>query len=321
LLYQELTSETHKQHTLKRRIHCAGVGLHSGAKVRMALCPAEADTGIVFRRTDLPEGQNEIPARYDHVVDTRLCTVIANERGARIGTIEHVMAALAGCGIDNAVVEIDGPEVPIMDGSAEPFVFLIDCAGAAVQAAPRRALRVLRPVSVEEDGKTVSLLPGEGSVFAMEIEFDSAAIGRQRHEISLKPGAFKAQLSRARTFGFFEEIEMMRKAGLGRGGSLDNAVVVKGDSVLNPTGLRMKDEFVRHKALDAVGDIYLAGMPIIGRFEGFKAGHALNNKLLRALFADPRNYLLCDHAESEVQDASWTGEGWTEEDEKLAAAG
>lgn len=320
MLYQNDTSDAYSQHTLKRRIHCAGTGLHSGARVSLVLCPAEAHTGILFRRTDRPAGKsgtdNEIPARWDHVVDTRLCTVIANESGARVGTIEHLMAALAGCGIDNLVIEIDGPEVPIMDGSAEPFLFLIDCAGKKKQSAPRKALRILKPITVEAEGKAVTFLPDSRSSYSFEIAFDSAAIGTQSHEIILKAGSFRDELSRARTFGFFEEVEQLRQMGLARGGSLDNAVVIKDDAILNSTGLRMENEFVRHKLLDAVGDLALCGYPILGRFIGTKAGHALNNQLLRALFADETAYVICDYAASEVETASWS-----DQPQNLAAAG
>lgn len=281
------------QQTLKGAIHCTGTGLHSGARVSMTLRPAPAGSGVVFVRTDWRGADPEVPARWDAVVDTRLCTVVGNADGATVGTVEHLMAALAGCGIDNCRIELDGPEVPIMDGSAAPFVFLIECAGTAEQDAPRLALRVLRPVVVEEAGKSAALLPSDVPAYGMEIDFASAAVARQRGRVELLDGVFKREIARARTFGFLHEVEAMRKAGLARGGSLENAIVVSGDTVLNEGGLRFEDEFVRHKILDGIGDLYLAGAPILGRFHGVRSGHALNNRLLRALFAD---------------DAAWTWE-------------
>ena len=274
------------QQTLKGAIHCTGVGLHSGAKVSMMLRPAPADTGIVFLRTDVPADRAEIRARWDAVVDTRLCTVVGNAHGITVGTIEHLMAAFRGLGVDNCIVELDGAEVPVMDGSAAPFVFLVECAGLIEQSAARKVIRVLKPVVVLDGDKSATLRPAAQSGFGMEIEFASGAIARQRGQLRLAGGAFKAEVARARTFGFLHEVEAMRKAGLARGGSLDNAVVVSGDKVLNEGGLRYRDEFVRHKILDAVGDLYLAGAPILGQFHGVKTGHALNNRLLHALFAD-----------------------------------
>lgn len=275
------------QHTLKSAIDCTGVGLHSGRRVTMTLSPAAADTGIVFLRTDLPAERALIPARWDRVVDTRLCTVVANDKGGSVGTVEHLMAALRGCGVDNAVVELDGPEVPIMDGSSEPFIFLIECAGLVAQAAPRRHIRVLREVRVTDGAKMVSLAPSPVASFHVEIDFESAAIRRQEGVLRLTaPDSFKNEVCRARTFGFLHEVEAMRKAGLARGGSLENAVVINGDRVMNEGGLRYADEFVRHKILDAVGDLYMAGAPIVGHFHGIRPGHAMNNLLLRALFAD-----------------------------------
>ncbi len=275
------------QHTLKAPIDCTGVGLHSGKRVALTLTPAAPDTGVVFLRTDLPAERALIPARWDRVVDTRLCTVVANEQGASVGTVEHLMAALRGCGVDNVVVELDGPEVPIMDGSSEPFIFLIECAGLKAQDAPRRTIRVLKEVRVEDGGKLVSLAPSPVASFHVEIEFDSAAIRRQEGVLRLiGPDSFKNEVCRARTFGFLHEVEAMRKAGLARGGSTENAIVIDGDRVLNEGGLRYTDEFVRHKILDVVGDLYMAGAPIVGHFHGVRPGHAMNNLLLRALFAD-----------------------------------
>lgn len=275
------------QQTLNTNIHCSGVGLHSGRRVRMVLRPAPVDHGIVFVRSDLPLARAVIPARWDLVSDTRLCTLLTNEAGASVGTVEHLMAALRGCGIDNAIVEVDAAELPIMDGSSAPFVFLIECAGIKVQDQPRRLIRVLKEVRVQDGDKVVSLSPSPVSTFRAEIIYDNTAlIRRQEGFLRLADGSFKAEVSDSRTFGFAHEVEAMRKAGLGLGGSLDNAVVIEGDRVLNPGGLRHADEFIRHKLLDAVGDLYLAGGQILGHFQGTRPGHAMNNALLRAMFAD-----------------------------------
>lgn len=278
-------AENGRRRTLKAPIGCVGTGLHSGRRVALALRPAAAGTGIVFRRTDLGR---DIPALFDRVVDTRLCTAIGDGE-ATVSTIEHVMAALAGSGIDDAVVEVDGPEVPIMDGSAAPFLFLIDCAGIVATAAPRAAIEVLRPVRVEEPGGAFAeLLPGREPAFdaELEIDFPNTAIGRQALALRVSPLAFREALADARTFTLAEDVARLRAVGLAQGGSLDNAVVVDGPMVLNPGGLRRPDEFVRHKLLDVVGDLALAGAPIRGRFRGARSGHALNNRVLRALFAD-----------------------------------
>lgn len=298
------------QRTLKAEISCTGVGVHSGLPVTMTLRPAPQDSGIVFRRVDLmqagaPQAHAIIPALWDGVTDTRLCTVISNAHGAGIGTVEHVMSALRGYGIDNLLIDVTGAEVPIMDGSADPFIFLIECAGVELQTARRRAIRVLRDVSVVDGDKIASLSPGQGSTFSFEIDFASAAVRRQEYFLDLDAESFKADIGRARTFGFLHEVDMLRKAGLARGGSLDNAVVVDGDRVMNESGLRYTDEFVRHKILDAVGDLYMAGLPIIGHYTGVKSGHALNNKLLHALFADERNYVI-----EEMDPASLALAGW-----------
>ena len=251
----------------------------------MTLRPAEAGQGIVFVRTDVTGKDNKISALWDRVVDTQLCTVIGNDDGVSVGTIEHLMAALRGCGIDNLIVELDGPEVPAMDGSAMPFVEMIEDTGVAQQALPRRAIRILKKVSIEMDGKRVSLQPAQGSIFGGEINFDHPEIGLQRFETKLLNGNFKHDLADARTFGFLHEVEYMRKNGLALGGSMENAIVLDQQTVMNPGGLRYGDEFIRHKLLDAIGDLYLAGGPIIGAYEGSKAGHAMNNALLRKLFA------------------------------------
>ena len=275
-----------RQHTLKSSIGCTGIGLHSGRRVLLQLMPAEPGTGIVFRRTDL---EIDIPARYDMVSDTRLCTQISlpGHPEARVGTVEHVMAALSALGIDNAIVAVDGPEVPVLDGSSAPFVFLIECAGRIEQDAPRDFIEILHPVRVEAGEASVELRPGgTGLDLALSIDFTAPAIGRQALSFSLTEEGFRQQLASSRTFAMLAEIEALREAGLARGGSLGNAIVVDGAKIMNPEGLRSADEFVRHKMLDAVGDLALAGAPIHGRFIGNRSGHALNNRLLRALFKD-----------------------------------
>lgn len=279
-----------KQKTLKNSIGCSGVGLHTGARVAMTILPAEADSGIRFKRTDISGRQAVIPAHWSQVVDSRLCSTIANEDGVTIATIEHLMAAFAGLGIDNALVEINGPEIPIMDGSSAPFAFLIECAGVRELDEPRRAIRVVRPVEVREENRFATLEPADVFSISFDIEFSSAAVSSQSHAVELVDGAFKKEVARARTFGFEHEVAALRAAGLLAGGSLDNAVVVSGARVLNDTGLRYTDEFVRHKILDSVGDLYLAGLPIIGHFHGSRSGHALNHRLLQALFADADAY-------------------------------
>jgi UDP-3-O-[3-hydroxymyristoyl] N-acetylglucosamine deacetylase len=281
---------TARARTLKSVIGCVGVGLHSGARATLTLRPAEAGFGIVFRRTDLGV---EIPALYDQVTDTRLCTAIG-EGAARIGTIEHVMAALAGCGVTDAVIEVDGPEIPILDGSAAPFVFLLDCAGLVDTTAPARIIEVLRTVRVTEgegpNAAWAELSPceGPGLQAALNIDFGATAIGQQELALRVTEDSFRTVLADARTFTMAEDIARLRSVGLARGGSLANAVVVDGPLVVNPGGLRHADEFVRHKLLDVVGDLALAGASLQGRFRGHRSGHALNNRLLRALFADDR---------------------------------
>ncbi len=273
--------------TLKTAIGCVGVGLHSGRRVTLTLRPAAGGTGILFRRTDLGI---DIPARFDRVVDTRLCTALVAEDApqARIGTVEHVMAALAGTGVTDAIVELDGAEVPILDGSAAPFVFLIDCAGTVALSSPAPVVEVLKRIRVEDGEAFAELQPNREAGFdaSLTIDFPATAIGRQHIAMRVTPAAFRAQLAEARTFTLAEEISRLRAAGLAQGGSLANAIVVDGPLVLNPGGLRKPDEFVRHKLLDAVGDLALAGAGLTARFFGHRSGHALNNKLLRALFAD-----------------------------------
>ena len=275
-----------EQHTLAGPAVFAGVGLHTGQRVRAAILPAPVDTGILFLRTDV-EGEGRIEARAENVASTRLSTVIGNAHGVTVATVEHLMAALYALGVDNALVELGGPEAPIMDGSAEPFVSLIDRAGRRRQEAPRQAIEILRPIEALDGDKRAALVPAGRFEIAVEIDFNSPAIGRQRLDMAMDEHAFRTILAGSRTFGFLHEVEALRSAGLAQGGSLENAIVVDGDSVLNPEGLKHPDEFVRHKAVDAVGDLATLGRPLIGRYEGRCAGHGLNNALARALLAQP----------------------------------
>jgi UDP-3-O-[3-hydroxymyristoyl] N-acetylglucosamine deacetylase len=277
-----------KQKTLKSAMTANGVGLHTGRKVTMTLSPAPINTGVVFQRTDLPD-QPIIKALWDRVEDTRLCTQIG-ENGTSVGTIEHLMAAIRAANIDNILIAIDGPEVPIMDGSAEPFSFLLNCAGVQEQDAKRRVLRINRTVRVEAGDKWAEYTPANVPTFHFTADFDHPVIGQQRQSLTLVNGCFASHIARARTFGFLHEVDYLRAQGLAQGGSLDNAIVLDKEKVLNESGLRFDDEFVRHKILDAVGDLFLAGAPIIGQYNGHKAGHELNNQLLRAVFADPSAY-------------------------------
>lgn len=285
------------QRSLKTSISCAGIGLHSGKKVSMSLQPAECGTGIVFRRTDVTGCDPVIAADWRNISDAQLATTIANKDGVGVATIEHLMAALAGCGVDNAMIEIDGPEVPIMDGSAAPFVFLIECAGTVAQNALRRAIRVLKTIKVGDNRKSITLTPAEAFSVSFEIDFESALISHQELGVRLVNGTFKTDIARARTFGFVHEVAQMHEAGLARGGSLDNAIVVSGDTVLNVDGLRYSDEFVRHKILDCIGDLYLAGAPILGHVQAVQSGHALNHGLLAAMFGDTSAWEFVDQPE------------------------
>jgi len=278
------------QHTVAGPVIFAGVGVHTGAHVRVAVRPAAVDAGVSFVRTDLKDIDNTIRVSADAVGQTRLGTVINNAAGASVSTIEHLMAAFCALGIDNVVVELDGPEVPILDGSAEVFIQFLDRAGRRRQEASRRYIEVLEPVEVVEGDKRAVLLPSDRFEVAFEIVFDSAPIGRQRVDLEITEESFRKELADCRTFGFLKDVEALRAAGLARGASMENAVVLDGDRVLNPEGLRRPDEFVRHKALDAVGDLYVAGLPLLARFEGLYAGHGLNNLLVRALMARPQSW-------------------------------
>jgi UDP-3-O-[3-hydroxymyristoyl] N-acetylglucosamine deacetylase len=285
-----------QRHTLKSPIDCVGRGLHSGVDVRLRLVPAPAGSGIVFHRTDL---DCKIPALYDHVSDTRLCTVVsvAGHPEISVGTIEHLMAAISANQIDDLTIEVNGPELPILDGSASPYLFLIQSAGITEHGGDRSYIEILRAVKVENGEAFAELRPHAvvaygalGFDLSLAIDFPSSAIGRQALSVSLTPEIFATDLAPARTFTMAGEIDALKKAGLAKGGSLANAIVVEDSKVMNPEGLRWRDEFVRHKLLDVVGDLALAGAPLVGRFIGNRTGHSLNNKLLHALFADAGNY-------------------------------
>ncbi len=275
-----------QQRTLKNVIRATGVGLHSGEKVYMTLRPAPVDNGIVFRRVDL-DPVVEIRASAELVSETTLCTGLSHD-GAKVMTVEHLMSAMAGLGVDNAYVELSSAELPIMDGSAGPFVFLLQSAGILEQGAPKRFIRIKHPVEVRDGDKFARFVPYDGFKVGFTVQFDHPMIpaSQSRAEIEFSTAAYTKEVARARTFGFMRDLEYMRERNLGLGGSMDNAIVLDEFRVLNDDGLRYADEFVRHKILDAIGDLYLAGHPILGAYEGFKSGHALNNKLVRALMSE-----------------------------------
>nr|WP_256471690.1 UDP-3-O-acyl-N-acetylglucosamine deacetylase [Oceanicola sp. 502str15] len=285
---------------MNKSVTLSGVGLHSGRPARITLKPAMADQGIWFRRTDSVEGDAFLPARWDAVVESPLCTLLTNDDGVSLSTVEHVMAALAGCGVHNALIEVSGPEVPILDGSAAPFVAAILRAGLRELDAPIRVIRVLKPVEVRRgqgEGEAVARLePSESLHIDFQIDFADAAIGAQERSMNMANGAFVRELCDSRTFCRAADVEAMRADGKALGGTYDNAVVVEGEKILSPGGLRHEDEPVRHKMLDALGDLALAGHPILARYTGSRAGHAMTNALLHALFADPEAYevVTCD---------------------------
>ncbi len=281
------------QNTLLKAITCKGVGVHNGKDVTLKLLPAKEDTGIVFIRTDLTEN-NEILAHYANVIDTKLCTIIANEHGAKVSTIEHLMSALWGCGIDNAIIQIDADEVPIMDGSSAPFVALIESTGTVAQSKPRKIIEIIKPIKIEHEGKTIEIQPSQDFEVNFKIEYNGTVIGEQEFSFSEKETPYQYKVSRARTFGFAFEVEHLRKLGLAQGASLENAVGIDENGIMNQEGLRYYNEFVRHKVLDCIGDLYLACMRIKGKVDAFKAGHALNNLLLRKLFANPDCYRILE---------------------------
>jgi UDP-3-O-[3-hydroxymyristoyl] N-acetylglucosamine deacetylase len=276
-----------RQRTLKSLVRATGVGLHTGQKVRLTLRPAQPDTGVVFRRLDLPSAP-EIPARGDLVGETRLCSCLVSG-DTKIYTIEHLMSALAGLGVDNVYVDLDGPEVPIMDGSAAPFVLLVQQAGIEAQGAPKRFLRVKKRIEAREGDKWAVLEPYEGFKLSFSIVYDHPVIEKSNTSLTVDfaSTSYLKEVARARTYGFMQDVENLRDVGLALGGGLENAVVLDEHRVLNADGLRYADEFIRHKILDAIGDLYLLGRPLLAAFSAYKSGHALNNQLLRALAADP----------------------------------
>ncbi|MDO9177346.1 MAG: UDP-3-O-acyl-N-acetylglucosamine deacetylase [Agitococcus sp.] len=276
-----------RQRTLKNTIRATGIGLHSGEKVYLTLKPNEIDSGIVFRRTDLDVAV-DVPANALLVNETTMSSNLIKD-GVKIGTVEHLMSALAGLGIDNALIEVSSPEIPIMDGSAGPFVFLLQAAGIIEQNAPKKLVRIIKPVEVRDGDKIAAFLPYDGFRVAFTIDFDHPAFLDDHKSacVDFSTTAYVKEVSRARTFGFMRDIEYLQSRNLAKGGSLDNAIVLNDEGVMNVDGLRYEDEFVRHKMLDAIGDLYILGFGIIGEFQGYKSGHALNNQLLRALLAQP----------------------------------
>jgi len=283
------------QTSLQKPVGTSGIGVHSGRFVSVRLLPAEADHGVVFVRTDITDRNNIIPARIDHAIESRLCTKVENADQVGVSTIEHFMSALFGSGIDNVRIEVDGPEMPILDGSARPIVELLERAGKAVLSKARRRLVILHEISVSlPDGSSARLSPADQLELDIEIDFDDPVIGNQRLSYQQVNGSFGEQLAHARTFCRFSDVEGMRQAGLAKGGSLENAVVVDDGTVMNPDGLRMQDEFVRHKTLDVLGDLYLLGMPVQGRVTAYRPGHILSVRLLAALMANPQCWTIED---------------------------
>ena len=278
------TTRNIEQRTLRQAASFVGIGLHSGRKTTLTVRPSHDSSGIFFQRTDLTGGSGLIAARWYNVSDTTLSTTLSNEQGVSVSTVEHLMAALAGCGIDNALIDIDGPEVPIMDGSAEPFTTAFERYGSVAIGVPRNAIWVQQPIEVREGDKYALLLPYPKQRITLSIDFPQTAIGAQTYSVELVNEAFLHKIARSRTFGFMQQIRQLRDQGLALGGSLNNAVLVDGERIVNREGLRFNDEFVRHKVLDAFGDLALAGVPIIGHYYAHKSGHALNQKLMRKLF-------------------------------------
>lgn len=280
------------QRTLAKDVSASGIGLHSGKLVRMRLSPAPINTGIVFRRTDNPEAV-DIAVCPAAVTDTRLCTQVGEVKTG-VGTVEHILSALFGLGIDNVIVEIDAPEIPIFDGSSAPFLYLIQSAGIVTQEAPKKAIKVLRPVEIKDGERLARFTPDDHFSVTLEIDFSHPVIPRQRKHFDVIGDLYTKDIARARTFCFQKDVEKMQSQGLALGGGLDNAIVISEFSILNPGDLRYPDEFLRHKVLDCIGDLYMAGHMIIGAFEGKLTGHGMNNKLLRALMADSKNYSIVE---------------------------
>jgi UDP-3-O-[3-hydroxymyristoyl] N-acetylglucosamine deacetylase len=283
-----MASQSFTQRTLRRPVACEGVGLHSGARVNLQILPASADHGISFVRTDI-HGRPAIPARAEFVVDTSLATTLG-KGSAKVGTVEHLLAALAGLGIDNARIEIDGPEVPIMDGSAAPFADLLREAGVRRQDKPKSFLVIRKAVTVQAGDKVATLAPSRRFKVDCTIDFKHPLIHDQSYCLEFTDDTFAREVARARTFGFLRDVEKLQSLGLARGGSLQNAIVVDDFNILNPEGLRVPDEFVRHKLLDALGDMSLLGLPVLGHLTVYKSGHQLNHKLVTRVLADPANY-------------------------------
>ncbi len=273
--------------TIATKISVQGIALHAGVSVRVTLSPASAGTGVVFRRADLRNA--EVPARYDTVTETNLGTVIA-QGAAKVGVVEHLMSAIAGAGVDDLLVTLDGPEPPILDGDALSFLVLLEKAGFKDQPGARHAVKVLKRVEVAHSDARASLSPADALEYEFEVDYPTSAIGRQHFAFAFSPEAFRRDIAPARTFGFLHELEALKKMDRGHGASLDNTLAIDGDKIVNAKLMRFPDEFVRHKILDAIGDMALAGAPLIARFEGVRSGHTLNNALLRALFAQPANY-------------------------------
>lgn len=273
------------QRTIKNEISCFGIGLHSGITISLKLLPSQINSGIIFKRVDIGGESASILASYDQVTNTMLGTTLENKHGVKVSTVEHLMAALWGCGIDNIIVELNGPEVPIMDGSSEPFVFMIECANIIEQEAERKILEILKPITITLGDSMISVTPASQFSVSMEIEFDNHIIAKQKCNFDSNDYSFKMDLCRARTFGFIDEVEKLRSMGLALGGSLSNAIVLDGNRILNKEGLRYNNEFARHKLLDSIGDFYLAGAHIKGHFHCVKSGHSINNEILKCLFA------------------------------------
>ena len=280
---------TQMQTTIERPMSCYGIGVHSGQRTQLTLKPARANTGIVCLRSDVSSVNNVIEVIYHNVSETMLSTTVQNDASVKISTIEHLMAALWGCGIDNVIIELDGPEVPIMDGSSKPFVFLIECAGTKILDIPRKTIKILKDIRVFHNDAEIIVTPSDIFAVNVEIEFASKAIGKQTMSLN-DPSFFKEEISSARTFGFMHEVEYLRSKGLAKGASLENAVGIENDTIMNPEGLRFSNEFARHKLLDSVGDFYTAGGVLLGSFACTKSGHNLNNILLRSIFDNPNNY-------------------------------
>lgn len=301
-----------KQRTIKSLVQTTGIGLHSGKKVYLTLRPAGINTGIIFRRTDVPSPDIKIQA--DSVVSTQLATMIASPEAPEvtISTIEHLMSALCGLGIDNIIVEVSAPEIPIMDGSSAPFVYLIQSAGIHEQNAAKKFIKIKKPVTYKHEDKIAKLLPYNGFRLDFTIKFDHAVLDKTnpQHRCEFSSQYYIEEIARARTFGFMKDLELMRELNLALGGSMDNAIVVDDYRILNSDGLRYEDEFVRHKVLDAVGDLYVLGHPIIGEFVGYKAGHMMNNMLIRELVKDPSAYELVTYEEAETSPVTFTVPAW-----------